>query len=381
MKVVELRGFHVGFTPDPAIGNARTFIRRRDFLLLQIVTDSGLVGWGEVFNSSHAAGAFIQARLAIHVLNQSPLDYHRIWDRMVNSIGYDRRGSAMMAISAIDMALHDVAAKAQNKSVAAMLGGALRNGVFAYASGPFIAEDLRPYGHYAGEVDKYLNQGFRAVKPRAGVDPRADGRMAQEMRHQVGDDIGIMVDMNQGYTAQAAISSARYMQEADLLWMEEPVMPEDIGGYQTVVAAAPITVSGGEALGSLAAFRDFMAAKTFSIVQPDLTVCGGYTGFMKVAALADAYDLPVMPHVFGTIVNQQAALQVAALVTGRRGGGPEDYPYIEIDCTDNPLLHIAGEVKVDGIGMMLVPDTPGTGLDLDPKRLEPWLMQTWSCKA
>jgi L-alanine-DL-glutamate epimerase-like enolase superfamily enzyme len=381
VKVVELRGFQCGFSPTPAIGNARTFIRRRDFLLLQVIAEDGTAGWGEVFSSPHAAAALIQARMAPLVLNESVFDYGRIWDRLTGTVGYDRRGAAMMAISAIDMALHDAAAKLHGRSVAAMLGGAIRNKAFAYASGPFIGEGGAPYGHYAAEVDKYLKQGFRAIKPRAGVDPRADGRMANALRSQIGPDLGLMVDINQGYTARAAIASARHMEEADLLWIEEPVLPDDIGGYQTVAAAVPVAIAGGEALGNLAAFRDFLAAKTFSVLQPDLTVCGGYTGFMKIAALAEAYDLPVMPHVFGTIVNQCAALQAAALLPTKRGGGPAPYPYVEIDATDNPLLHVAGRMGVDADGGMTIPDAPGTGLDLDPAKLQPWITQTWQIKA
>jgi D-galactarolactone cycloisomerase len=381
VKIVELRGYQVGFTPAVALGNARTFIRRRDFLLLQVITDSGVTGWGEVFSSPHAAGALIQARLAPLILNESPLHYRRLWDRMMATLGYDRRGVAMMAISAIDMALHEAAAKAHGISVASLLGGALRDRVLAYASGPFIRPSASPYETYAEAVDTYLEKGFRAVKPRAGVEPKADGRMAKALREQIGPDRALMVDLNQGYSARAAIASARRMEDADLLWIEEPVGPEDIGGYQTVAASVPMAVAGGEALGSLAAFRDFLAAKTFSVVQPDLTVCGGYTGFAKVAALAEAYDLPVMPHVFGTIVNQRAALQMAALLPAHKGGGPVSYPYVEIDGTENPLLTVAGELSLGRDGLIAIPDEPGTGLDLDAERLKPWITQSWRCVA
>ncbi|WP_137045594.1 mandelate racemase/muconate lactonizing enzyme family protein [Pseudolabrys sp. FHR47] len=380
MKIVELRGFHVGFSPNPAIGNARTFIRRRDFLLLQLLADDGSIGWGEVFNSPHAAGAFIQARLAAHILGQSPADYRRIFDRMSGVLGYDRRGAAMMAVSAIDMALHDLAAQAQGISVCAMLGGALRDRVFAYASGPFIAEGAAPYAKYEEQVETYLKRGYRAVKPRGGAGPKLDGEMARALRSAVGPDIGLMVDINQGYSAQAAIRSARYMEESDLLWLEEPVMPEDLPGYRAVAAASPIAIAGGEALGSLAAFRDFLAAgPSMSILQPDLTVCGGFSGFMKIAALADAYDIPVMPHAFGTIVNHSAAVQAAALMTERRSTGAQSYPYVEIDCTDNPLLHVAGAVTVGPDGKVEIPDAPGLGLDLSAEKLKPWITSTWSC--
>ena len=377
MKITEIRGFHVGFSPSPAIGNARTFIRQRDFLLLQILSDNGFSGWGEVFASPHAAGALIQSRFAGMVLGQSPLAYGRLWDAMLNTVGYDRRGVAMMAISAIDMALHDIAARVRNVSVAAMLGGALRDRVFAYASGPFIADRQAPYANYGAEVESYLARGFRAVKPRAGADPKSDGNMALALRSLVGDDIGLMVDINQGYTARAAIASARRMEGADLLWIEEPVLPEDTGGYRAVAAAVPTAVAGGEALGSLAAFRDFLAAGALSIVQPDMTVCGGYTGFDKVAALAAAYDLPVMPHVFGTAVHQRAALQMAALLPSRRGGGPADFPYFEVDATDNPLLTLGGGLEIAPDGTIAIPAAPGTGLEIDPERLTPWLAASW----
>jgi D-galactarolactone cycloisomerase len=379
LKVVEIRGYHVGFCPSPPIGNARMLIRRREFLLVEVVTDSGARGWGEVFASPHAAAALIQTRLAALVLGRSPLQYGLLWNDMIATLGYDRRGAAMMAISALDMALCDAAAQALNVSVAAMLGGALRDRVLAYASGPFIAEGGDPYGHYAGEVESCLRRGFRAIKPRVGVSPGADGEIARRLREQIGPHLGLMVDINQGYTARAAVQAARRMEVADLLWIEEPVEPEDIGGYTTVASATPTAIAGGEALGSLAAFRDFILANALSIVQPDLTVCGGYSGFLRVAALAAAFDLPVMPHVFGTIVHQRAALQVAALLPSRRGGGPAPYPFIEYDVSSNPLLELQGSLSINRDGTLTVPDAPGTGLDLCGERLAPRTTSVWRC--
>lgn len=376
--VARIRGYLLGFAPSPAIGNARQMIRRRDFLLLEVTTASGLSGWGEVFASPHAASALIRQRFAPMVLGRSVHDRGPLYEAMQATLGYDRRGVAMMAISALDMALHDAAARALGVSVAAMLGGALRDRAFAYASAPFITEGADPYGHYLDEADACLARGFRAIKPRAGISPRADGAMALAMRRHVGDEIGLMVDVNHGYTARAAIESARRMEDAGLLWIEEPVLPEDVPGYAAISAAVPTAIAGGEALASLASFRDCFAADAFSVVQPDLTVCGGYTGFLRIAALAAAYDLPVMPHVFGTIINQRAALQAAALVPARRGGGPASYPFIEVDASVNPLLEVAGRLAVNGDGTIDVPDAPGTGLDLDPARLEPWLETTWT---
>jgi D-galactarolactone cycloisomerase len=377
VQVAAIRGFHLGFSPVPALGNASTFIRRRDFLLIQLVGADGSVGWGEVFASPFAASGFVRARLAPLVLGQDARDMHRLFHAMLGTLGYDRRGAGMMAVSAMDMALHDLAARSQGISVARMLGGALRDRILAYASGPFIAKGGDPYGAYPAQVDGLLRRGFRAIKPRVGAAPRKDGAAMRAMRAQVGDDVALMVDINQGYTVGAAIESLRHMEDADLLWVEEPLQPEDIGGYQAVAAAARCAIAGGEALGSLAGFRDFLAARTFSVLQPDLTVCGGFTGMRRVAALADAHDVPVMPHVFGTLVNAHAALQMGALLTARRGGGPLPYPFIEIDVTPNPLLTLLGPMDPGPDGTIAVPDRPGIGLDLDPARLEPWLTDQW----
>lgn len=377
VRIVGINGYHAGFSPTPALGNASTFIRRRDFLLVELVTDAGISGWGEVFSSPFAAAAFIKAKLAGLVLGQSPRDFGRLWRSMLGTLGYDRRGAAMMAVSAIDMALHDAAARAEGISVAALLGGVLRSRMLAYASGPFIAEQGGPYAHYGEHVEGLLRRGFRAIKPRAGVSPRADGAMARALRQQVGDDVALMVDINQGYTVGSAIESAKRMEEAALLWIEEPLQPEDIPGYQAVARAVPCAIAGGEALASLASYRDFLQAGTFSVLQPDLTVCGGFSGLARVAALAEAYDVPVMPHVFGTVVNFHAALQMAALLPARRGGGPLPYPFMECDVTPNPLLTLLGTPELAADGTIGLPEGPGIGIALDGAALAPWLTEHW----
>jgi D-galactarolactone cycloisomerase len=377
MKITEVRGYHLSFPLKEPLGNSLTFFRKREALLVQIITDAGLSGWGEAGNAPDAAGAFIRARLAQLVLGKSPADFNRHYQAMSAVLGYDRRGATMMAVSAVDMALHDLAARMRGLSVAALLGGAVRDKLLAYASGPFFRQGPDPYREFAREAEGYLKRNFRAIKPRGGFSPRADGAMARELRRVVGADAALMVDINQGYTARAAIASAKRMEEADLLWIEEPVQPDDLPGYQTVARAVPVAIAGGEALGSLRAFREFLAAGTFSVLQPDLAVCGGYSGFREIAALARAFGLPVMPHVFGTTVNFHASMQMAALIEPARGGGPAPYPFMEYDAMDNPLLELCPPTALDANGMLAVPAGPGTGIELSPEKLKPWLVGGW----
>ena len=378
MKITEIRGFHLSFPLPEPLGNAVTFFRKRDALLVQIVTESGLSGWGESGNSPHAAGAFIRARLAGLILGQSPLDYGRHFQAMTAVLGYDRRGSAMIGVSAIDLALHDLAARVNGVSVAALLGGAVRDRLPAYASGPFFKTGDDPYRDFERETERYLKKNFRAVKPRGGFNPRADGVMANALRKVIGTDAALMVDINQGYTARAAIESARRMDEAGLLWIEEPVQPDDIPGYQSVARAVPVAIAGGEALASLRAYREFLEAGTLSVLQPDLAVCGGYSGFRQIAALGLAFGLPVMPHVFGTTVNFHASMQMAAVVEGHRGGGPMPYPFMEYDMMANPLLALCPPPSLAPDGTLPVPTAPGTGIELAPAMLEPWIVSHWT---
>lgn len=282
----------------------------------------------------------------------------------------------MMAISALDLALHDLAARALGVSIAQLLGGVVRHEVPCYASGPFIREGAEPYGAYLQEIETLLARGFKAIKPRAGVTPRADAEMALAVRELIGSDADFMIDINQGYTPSAARLAAKLMEPARPLWIEEPVPPESLAGYQATAGATACSISGGEAIGSLAGFDALLRTGAVAILQPDLGVCGGYTGYRKVAALAEARDVPVMPHMFGTAINFYASLQMAAAQPVRKSGAWADYPFVEYDVTGNPLIDLCG-VPVGANGMAALPDGPGLGVELLPKQLEPWVVENW----
>ncbi len=378
MKITEVRGYHLRCTLAEPIGNAVTFFDSKQAFLVELVTDAGLSGWGEAWSSPITAAAYIRQRLAPLVLGQDPAATGRLWRMMAGTAGYDRRGSAMMATAAMDIALHDIVGQAQGIPVSALLGGALRDRATAYASGPFMKPGGHPYRTFSAQVEAWAREGFHAFKPRGGFSPHEDGAMMLALRRQLGPDAMLMLDFNQGYTARAAIQAARHLQEADLLWLEEPVGPEDVVGYRAVAKAAPMAVAGGEALASLAGFRDFVVAGAMDVLQPDLAVCGGFTGVMRVAALAEAFDLPVVPHVWGAVVNYHAALQLTAVLPAHRAGGFASFPFIEVDVTENPLLTILGKPEPDAAGTIAIPNRPGLGLDLSADRLAPWVVERWS---
>lgn len=380
MKITEIRGYHLRCTLGEPIGNAVTFFDSKEALLVEIVTDAGVAGWGEAWSSPITAAAYIRQRLAPLVLGQDPAATGRLWRLMAGTAGYDRRGSAMMATAAMDIALHDIAGKVRGVPVSALLGGALRDRATAYASGPFMKPGGHPYRTFPSQAEAWAREGFRAFKPRGGFSPHEDGAVMRDLRRQLGPDMALMLDFNQGYTASAAIQAARYLQDADLLWLEEPVGPEDVAGYRAVAQAAPMAIAGGEALASLAGFRDFVTAGAMGVLQPDLAVCGGFTGVMRVAALAEAFDLPVVPHVWGAVVNYHAALQLVSVLPACRAGGSASLPFIEVDVTENPLLEVLGKPRPDSDGGIAIPDRPGLGIDLSASQLQPWIVDHWSVK-
>ncbi len=381
MTIREIRLHHLRAQLPEPLGNALTFFDKKETLLVELVSGDGLSGWGETWAMPEAAAAVIRAKLARHVLGQDPAATGRLHQAMTATAGYDRRGVTMMATAAIDIALHDLAAKARGISVAALLGGAVRDRVLAYASGPYLKPGGHPYRTFQTEVEAYQKAGFRAVKLRSGYSPHEDAAIAIALREQLGPDAALMADFNQGYTAPAAIDAARRMEPAGMLWLEEPVQPEDLPGYRSVVRHAPQAIAGGEGWTSLAAFREAFAQECLHIVQPDIALCAGFTGVQRVAALAMAYQCPVMPHVWGSAVNFHAALQMCAVLPAYRGGGPLPFPFFEFDMGPNPLFAMHGVPGVNADGTISIPDGPGLGVTLAPEQFAPYVVESWTVAA
>lgn len=363
------------------MGNSRQFHERWTAVLVEVGTDTGLTGWGENTAAPFAVAAHVRNVLAPILLGQNgalPLPLYR---RMQATLGYDKRGPAQMAIGAVDMALWDLAGKARSLPVSALLGGKVRSSITAYASGPFMTKGPDPYAEYEAEVERYLGDNFRAFKLRSGYRPREDAAAIARIRRLIGEDLPLMVDINQGYTIPAALELADRAAESRLMWMEEPLTPDDLPGYRRLAQTIDVPLAGGESLAGLAVYRDFLGERTFEVLQPDLSVCGGFTCGAQIAHLAEAHEVPVVPHIFGTAINFFASLQFAATLPDVRVRNGMAYPFFEYDPYHNPLRTLCGEWPVSGDGTVAVPDAPGIGVvpaleDLEPYVLDHWLGET-----
>lgn len=161
-------------------------------------------------------------------------------------------------------------------------------------------------------------------------------RSLQVIRDTIGPDIGLLVDANHGYNAASAIRMGRMMEPLDVRFFEEPVVPEDRDGYRKV-----IPVAGGECDFTRYGFRDLIAGGCVDIAQPDLAVCGGFTAFTQVLALANSYGVGVVPHVWGSGIAVAAALHAVAIIPSfPHTANPIallNQPVIEFDRKHNPL--------------------------------------------
>ncbi|MBO1077843.1 mandelate racemase/muconate lactonizing enzyme family protein [Roseomonas haemaphysalidis] len=371
MSVTAIRLFHLSAQLPETIGNALVFFDRRDTLMVEVVDSSGLSGWGETWATPAAAAAVIETQLAPLVLGQDPAHTGRLWHSMRDAAGADTQGTAITAVAALDMALHDLAARLRGVPLSTLLGGALRDRVPAYASGPFFKPHGHPYRDFERDAEGYLRAGFRAIKLRSGFRPADDAATAIAIRRLMGPDGTLMLDFNQSYTPRAALAAAARMAEAELLWIEEPAVPEDLAGYRMLSSRLLPALAGGETYGSASQFLPFLEAGCMDVLQPDIAICGGLTGTGRVAALAELFERPVVPHVWGGTVNFHAALHLTATLPAQRGGAVA-FPLLEFDAGPNPLLDLAGRPALGADGTVAVPDGPGLGIEIRPDMLAPW---------
>lgn len=380
MRIVAIEGYRLSCRSREPLGNSTGFFDLREALFVRLEAENGAVGWGETWFAPEVCGSLIRASLAGLVLGADALAPVALWRAMDARRGFDRRGLTTMAISAIDVAAWDLAGRLRGEPVWRLAGGQLRTRVPAYASGPFLRQGDDPYRGAVAEAESYLRQGFRAVKPRIGTTPARDGAAMRALREAIGPEVVLLADLNIGLTADAAARTAEAIAPSRVLWLEEPVPPEDLAGFRAL-RAAPMAIAAGEHLIGLAAFHEAFAAGLVDIAQPDIALTGGLTEAFRIAALADAHHIPVCPHVWGGCVNFHASLQYVATLSARRAPSALGWPLFEYDQTDNPLLTLGGRVPVAADGTVAIPDAPGLGLELDREAFAPYLKERWRIAA
>jgi len=241
-----------------------------------------------------AVRVLLEQDLAPLLLGEDADRIERLWKRMWWGVHYVGRGGlAALAMSAADIALWDLKARRQSAPLWRLLGGH-DPAVPAYAGGI----DLQfPLDKLLAQTQDNLAAGFRAIKMKVGR-PRLseDVERVKAMREFLGQDFPLMVDANMGWRVDQAIRASRALAEFDLVWLEEPTIPDDVAGHGRIAREAPLPIATGENFRTIHQFQQMIAAGGVDFPEPDVANCGGITPWLKIAHLAEAHNLPVTTH-------------------------------------------------------------------------------------
>ncbi len=384
MRIRDVRTIPVECRLPRPVYDANYIMATKPALLVEVETDDGLVGLGE---AAHFGGPLastrgvIEGELKEHLVGEDPRDVERLWEQMhQRAYKHARGGLLIAAMSGIDIALWDLRGKLAGQPLWRLLGG-YRRRVPAYATGGFYAEG-KGIPELCEEMRGYCDHGFRAVKMKVGRNSDIEGSPLRAMAHRgtceislaedlarvravresVGPDIRLMVDVNGAWDVPTAVKQGRAMEPLDIYWYEEPVCPDDIAGSAEVARKIAIPVAGYETCTyGRTGFRDYIAARAVHVVQPDVCWAGGLTESLKIAHLAQAWNLPVAPHIHGSAVAVAAAVHLlGALPNGSMAEMVFPAHPLMADLVTAPLL-------VDRTGHVELPEGPGLGIELDPK--------------
>jgi L-alanine-DL-glutamate epimerase-like enolase superfamily enzyme len=386
VHITDVTTIKLAYTMDVPMADAVHYMPARPTLIVQVHTDTGITGIGE----AAAYGGYLEGPEALvlgelrdTIIGQDPFRVERLWSMMASRAHQrGRRGLLMMATSGIDIALWDIIGQATGTPLYRLLGG-YRDQLDAYASAGFYAGGKTPQD-LANEVASYAERGFRTVKIKVGRNPELMSNMLHDMirpdyatasleediervrlaREALGPSVRLAIDANNAWTPSTALRFMRAVEQYDIAWLEEPVPTDDIDGSAHVAHCLDVPVSGYETETTLAGFRELITRRAVDIVQPDVIWTGGITECRKVAALAHAWQLPVIPHVFSSGLATIANMHFIASIPN---GG-----LLEFDQNPNPLrselFNEPIEVRPDGT--VALPERPGLGVTLNRDTIE-----------
>lgn len=356
---------------DGAFAYSQAWYVRRSAMLVEITTESGIVGWGEAFGPARITAAVVR-HLRPLLLGRDAIAVDALWQDLYNALrDHGQRGVVLEAISAIDIALWDIRGHHFQAPIHELLGGPLRTEVAAYATGLYRRRDDDHARYLREEAAGYVERGFRAVKLKTGFGVDHDIRMTRAVRDAIGPDVRLMVDANHAWDVADTIRYGRAVADLDIAWIEEPVVPEDIDGYASVRRALPIPIAGGEASFSRFGFRDLLVQRAVDILQPDVAAAGGISECRKIFDMASAFGVRCNPHVWGTGVTIAASLQLLAIVPHVPPGLYPVEPMLEFDCTEHPIRQAVLTAPLEPRdGRIGIPTGPGLGISIDRGALE-----------
>lgn len=334
-----------------------------ELMLCRIICQDGVEGVGYTYtggSGGRAIYSLLKDELAPMLKGMDSTRIQSVWEQIQWHLHYVGRGGLVsFAQSAVDIALWDIRCKRLGQPLWKVAGG-LSNKTRCYAGGidlNFSQEKL------LANIRSYLKRGFKTVKIKVGKeDYREDVARVRAVRELIGPDIGFMVDANYSMTVEGAIRFSNAIADQDITWFEEPTIPDDYQGYARIADATSIALAMGENLHTLHEFTYAIQQAKLGFIQPDASNIGGITGWLAVANLAQAYNLPVCSH-------GMHELHVSLMASQPHAGYLEVHSFPIDEYTHYPL-------QLDADGMAVAPDVPGTGVVFDDARLKDYLIHS-----
>ena len=330
--------------------------RTRPVVILCLRTDSGIEGIGLTFYGGRMTGSLRVAveELAALTINEDPLRIEQIIAKLRAGTGDScgPGGIFMLALSAIDIALWDIKGKALDQPLWKLLGGH-RDRVPTYASGSLRRGLTHDQAQRAAQV--LVQKGFTEMKTQMALPgnptPAEEARRVRVVREAIGPDIKLMCDINQRWRPEQAIDIGSRVEDVGLFWLEDVTTADDYQGLARVTAALKTPVAGGEYVWGIVPFRHMIEARSVDIIMVDIVRVGGVTQWMKVAGMAEAFNLPIVSHVMPEML--------VHLVAACPNGLTVEYmPW---------MLALYEETPAIENGQLVLPTKPGLGLKFDEK--------------
>ena len=352
----------------PAANQATVPRRGQCSTIVRVVSDDGVEGIGEAFAlpAAEITATIIARYLRPLLLGRDPLETTVIWDLLYGAQrgGGHSRGFMLDAIAGVDIALWDLKGKALGLPVYQLLGGACRDRVPVYVSPvPFTADPAAS----ARAARAFVEQGYRRLKLKVGRGIETDLAHVAAVRKAIGPAASLMLDLNCGYDARAALDLAHELRPYDPFWLEEPVPPEDLAGLAEVRHHAGTRVVTGECEATAFGMRDILLRGAADALQPNIAKAGGFTECVRIGDLARLFNVQIAPHGVGSGLAIAAALHWCATLP--------HLLFYEHNQFLNPLREaVLNEPLVRDGDDLLLPSGPGLGVTLNEAAIEEFVV-------